>query len=301
MSMRLAGAAAGLLLDRAVGEIPVEPHPVAAFGRAMQRVEDRWWHDDRRAGVRYAIAGLTLGATAGLALGSTAIATAMSVAGRMLGEVALEIGGHLESGNLDAARTALPALVGRDPSVLDEHGIARAVVESVAENTVDAIVAPVWWGAMAGASGVLAHRAVNTMDAMVGHRNARYEHFGWASARVDDALNYIPARITALLVMAARPRAARHVVRVVRRDAAEHPSPNAGVAEAAFAAALGVTLGGRNVYGERVEHRPEMGDGAPPTRHDIGRAVELSSDVSAILAGTLLAGAAALHLWRRVA
>src|SRR5204863_6463621 len=124
--------------------------------------------------------------------------------------------------------------VGRDPSELDESGVARAVVESVAENTVDAVVAPACWAAVFGAPGVLAHRAVNTLDAMVGHRSARYARFGWAAARLDDGAAWVPARLTAVLVALVRPRAARLVWQAVRRDAPAHPSPNAGVAEAAF-------------------------------------------------------------------
>ena len=239
---------------------------------------------------------MSVGAAAGVVVGSTTVATYLSVAGRMLTETASAIGSSLDRGDLDAARALLPSLVGRDPSALDEHGIARAVVESVAENTVDAVVAPACWAALGGAPGVLAHRAANTMDAMVGHRSRRYERFGWASARLDDLLNWVPARVTAGLVMMARPANARDVCRVVARDASHHPSPNAGVAEAAFAGALGVRLGGVNRYGERVEHRAEMGDGQPPTVADIGRAVDLSTDVARLLAAALLTTAGALTI-----
>jgi adenosylcobinamide-phosphate synthase len=162
-------------------------------------------------------------------------------------------------------------------------------VESVAENTVDAVVAPALWAAVAGAPGVLAHRAANTMDAMVAHRNERYDRFGWAAARLDDAAAYVPARVTAVLVAACRPRAAGEVWRTVRRDAGAHPSPNSGVAEAAFAAALGVRLGGPSRYGDRVEQRPALGDGVPPAPEDIERAVILSRDVTMALAATLAA------------
>ena len=296
---RFSGAAAGLLLDRAVGEPPLEPHPVALFGRAMQDLEKRWWRDDRASGVRYAAAGVGAGTAAGLLVRSTALATFVSAAGRMLGDVALDVAHHLDVGDLDAARQTLPSLVGRDPTDLGEREMARAVVESVAENTVDAIVAPAWWGAVAGAPGVLAHRAANTLDAMVGHHSDRHEHFGWASARLDDVLNYVPARVTAGLVVLVRPSATRDVLRIVRRDAAAHPSPNAGVAESAFAAALGVTLGGTNAYGERVEHRPTMGDGRAPAAGDIREAVTLSRDVTCALAMTLVSGAALLRLRRR--
>jgi len=198
----------------------------------------------------------------------------------------------LATGDLDRARDRLPALVGRDPSTLDADEIARAVVESVAENTTDAVVAPAFWALVAGAPGALGYRATNTLDAMVGHHSDRYERYGWASARLDDAANWIPGRLTAALVVAARPERAATIVRTVRRDAANHPSPNAGVAEAAFAAALGLTLGGTNRYGDRLEHRAELGDGRPPQVGDIAAAVRLADDVTLLLALALVAAGA---------
>src|SRR5690606_37970962 len=159
----------------------------------------------------------------------------------------------LADGDLDGARAALPALVGRNPDELDDRGVARAVVESVAENTADAVVAPALWAVLGGASGVLAHRAINTMDAMVGHRDERYSLYVRAAARLDDGAAWVPARVTAALVAACRPSVARDVWTAVRRDAPAHPSPNSGVAEAAFAAALGLRLGGESRYGDRAE------------------------------------------------
>jgi hypothetical protein len=170
---------------------------------------------------------------------------------------------------------------------LDEKEIARAAVESVAENTVDAVIAPALWAAAAGPCGALGYRATNTLDAMVGHRSARYERYGWASARLDDVAGWVPARVTAGLVAAVRPGAAVAVMRAVRRDAPAHPSPNAGVAEAAFAAALGLRLGGTNRYGDLVELRPPLGTGRPPEWPDIARAVQLSADVGLALAAVL--------------
>jgi adenosylcobinamide-phosphate synthase len=284
------GAALGIVADAVFGEPPVRPHPVAAFGSVMHAVERRAWRDDRLAGVGHAAVGVAVGAAAGVAVRSTAVATYVSVAGNALAHAATDVQSALVAGDLDRARALLPALVGRDPSRLDAHGIARAAIESVAENTVDAVVAPALWAAVAGAPGALVYRAVNTLDAMVGHRSARYERYGWASARADDAANFVPARVTAALVAAVRPSAAREVGRTVRRDARDHPSPNSGVAEAAFAAALGVALGGAEVrYGERVEHRPALGDGRPPTAHDIPRAVTLSRHVALALAAMLFA------------
>jgi adenosylcobinamide-phosphate synthase len=217
----------------------------------------------------------------------------------MLGDVALDVAVALDAGDLERARTLLPSLVGRDPSDLDEDGVVAAVVESVAENTVDTVVAPALWAAALGAPGVGAHKAASTLDSMVGHRTARYARFGWASARLDDAMAWVPARATAALVAAVRPQAAGRVLAVVRRDAAAHPSPNAGVAEAAFAAALGVTLGGGTVrYGERIDQRSPLGDGSPPGRADIPAAVRLSRDVTLALAGVLATGGLLLHRGR---
>jgi adenosylcobinamide-phosphate synthase len=289
------GAAAGLVADRLLGEPPERLHPVRGFGALMRAAERRWWRDDRPAGVGHATRGLGIGLAAGWALPSTAAPVWLAVGGRALWRVALEVAEALEAADLDRARGLLPALVGRDPSDLEEKEVARAVVESVAENTVDAIVAPALWGFVAGGPGALGYRAVNTLDAMVGHRSPRYERYGWASARLDDFAGWVPARVTAALVAAVRPAAAADVWGVVHRDAPSHPSPNAGVAEAAFAAALNVRLGGTNVYGERVEVRPLLGDGPPPETADISRAVKLSSDVAwALTAALVLVGAARL-------
>lgn len=285
---RTDAAAIGVLADRVLGEPPDDLHPVAAFGRAMQVVERRLYADDRAAGVVHAVAGVAGAAASGALVRSTAVATWSAVAGRALGEAATAVGDALVAGDLDRARELLPSLVGRDPSQLDAKGVARAVVESVAENTVDAVVAPALWAGLAGAPGVLAHRAVNTMDAMVGHRSARYERYGWAAARLDDVAAWVPARATAVLVVACRPASAAAVWGAVRRDAPAHPSPNSGVAEAAFAAALGLRLGGESRYGDRVELRPPLGDGRPPEPADIARAVGLSHDVGLAVAASLV-------------
>ena len=296
---RAAAAGAGVVLDRLLGEPLVRPHPVAAFGWAMQRLERPLYLDDRLQGAAYLGAGLGAALVAGGVVRSTTGGTYLAVAGRSLAEEARSVAGHLAAGDLDAARAGLPALVGRDPSGLGSDEVARAVVESVAENTVDAVVAPALWGGVAGATGALAHRATNTLDSMVGHRGGRYEHFGWASARADDAAAWVPARVTAGLVALVRPTAAVSVLRVVRRDAPAHPSPSAGVAEAAFAAALDLRLGGPSRYGDRLEVRPPLGDGKPPAAADIERACRLLEDVTLALAG-LLATPLAVHLVRRI-
>jgi adenosylcobinamide-phosphate synthase len=304
-----AAAAAGLLADRVLGEPPAAVHPVAAFGQAMAALERRVWRDDRSAGVAYASAGVGLGWATGFALGPSvpagAVATWLVVAGRALGDEARAIGERLADNDLDGGRRRLPALVGRDPESLDAKGVARAVVESVAENTVDAVVAPACWAALGGAAGAGFYRAVNTLDAMVGHRNERYGRFGWAAARLDDAANWVPARLTGLLVAAVRPSQAREVLDATVRPPA-HPSPNAGVAEAAFAAALGLRLGGDTVYAGRVDPRPTFGSGRSPEPADIDAAVCLSRDVTLALAALLAAPAllralSARHVSRRPA
>ena len=238
---------------------------------------------------------------------AVAVATAVwAVSGaRSLQSEAERAAFSLRRRDLAAAREVLPSLCGRDPATLDAAGMARAVVESVAENTSDAVVAPLLWGAVAGIPGLAAYRAVNTLDAMVGHRSARYLRFGWASARLDDAANWIPARVTAALTvacaavvplpgtsaqspsaggrLAAGPAAA--ALRAVFRDGPRHPSPNAGRCEAAFAGALGLRLGGTNVYGGVTEARPELGEGRAPEPDDIRRAVRLSRAVTVAATG----------------
>jgi adenosylcobinamide-phosphate synthase len=224
------------------------------------------------------------------------VATWAVLGGRSLRREADVIERHLIRDDLDSARARLPHLVGRDPSGLDGSDLARAVVESVAENTADAVVAPLFWGAIAGVPGLVGYRAVNTLDAMVGHRSPRYQRFGWAAARLDDLANLGPARLTSGLVALVSGRPVE-VGRVTLRDAANHPSPNAGWCEAAFAGALGVRLGGQNRYQGRREVRPYLGDGRAPDAADVARARALSARVSA--AAVALAAVAAAWLRKR--
>ena len=294
-NLRPGAAALGIVLDRLVGEPPAPLHPVVHFGRVMSEVEQWRYRDSTRAGFVHALIGTSLGLGAGTLVGSTTLATTLAVGGRALGDAASEVGAALARGDIERARELLPSLVGRDPSSLDESEIARATVESVAENTVDAVIAPALWAAVAGARGAGGYRAINTMDAMVGHRSPRYLHYGRASARLDDVVNWAPARCTAGLVALVRPRATLAIRDAIRTQARSHPSPNAGVAEAAFAVALGVRLGGRNHYGERTEDRPTLGYGRAAQSDDIARAVRLSRDVSSALAAVL--GALAVARW----
>jgi adenosylcobinamide-phosphate synthase len=286
------GLLAGVVLDQIAGD-PRRGHPVALFGAAAARLERRMWRDDRAAGARYAAILVALPALGALLprrlpapwlAAVTAAGTWTVLGSRSLCAEADAIEAQLRRGDLPAARRQLTHLVGRRTDELGEAEIARATVESLAENTSDAVVAPLLWGAVAGLPGLLAYRAVNTLDAMVGHHSPRYENFGWASARADDIANYLPARLTAALAAAVAPAAGgsgRAALAVARADGRRHPSPNAGVAEAAFAGALGVRLGGRNDYGSHVEDRPVLGgDGRPPELADIARAARLSRAVT---------------------
>lgn len=228
---------------------------------------------------------------------ATAVATWVVLGGRSLEREATAVRTLLAAGELQGARDRLTHLVGRDTSQLDPAEISRAVVESVAENTADAVVAPLLWGAIAGVPGLLGYRAANTVDAMVGHHNARYERYGRASARLDDLLNLPCSRLAGLLTLGADPSHARAAWRAWRRDAPGHPSPNAGVVEAAFAGALGIRLGGTNVYyGKRIEHRVIMGGGRPAEPRDIARATRLARRVgcgaAVVAAAMALTGAA---------
>jgi adenosylcobinamide-phosphate synthase len=223
------------------------------------------------------------------------LALYVALGGRSLAREAQAVAELVEAGEIDAARARIRSLVGRDPEHLDAEELCAATIESVAENTVDAVIAPLLWAAVAGAPGVLAYRAVNTLDAMVGRRNERYGRFGTAAARADDAANWPAARLAGALTVALAGTAGaardgapgRAAWRAWREDAGKHPSPNAGVIEAAFAGALGLTLGGTLAYAGQVEHRPELGSGRKPGPADVGRAIRLARRIS--LAAAILA------------
>jgi adenosylcobinamide-phosphate synthase len=304
------GLLAGAAADWAVGD-PRRGHPVAGFGRLAAGLERRVWRPSRLAGAGYALALVgTAAAGVGLADGrlrARPAARALLVAGvtwtalggRSLGRVALELAAAVRAGELEAARRLAPTLAGRDPSGLDGPELCRAAVESVAENTADAVVGPLLWGALAGPAGVAGYRAANTLDAMVGHRSQRHRRFGWAAARLDDLLTWPAARLAAALACLLAPLAGGDRARAwaaLRRDGTAHPSPNAGRLEAAFAGALGVRLGGTNHYGGRVERRPHLGEGPPPGPDDVARAVRLSAVVGT--AATALSAATAWSLRR---
>lgn len=191
----------------------------------------------------------------------------------------------LAAGDLEGARHAVSMIVGRDPSQLDQAGVARAATESLAENTSDGIVAPLFWGVVAGLPGLAAYKTINTLDSMIGHKSARYLHFGWASARIDDLVNLAPARLTGMLfaLVSARPRAA---LACMWADARHHRSPNAGWPEAAMAGALGIRLSGPRIYDKRVSDEPWVNGTCPdPSPADLKRGLALYRRAMVALAG----------------
>jgi adenosylcobinamide-phosphate synthase len=310
--VRAVGLALGVAADAALGD-PARGHPVAGFGRLVTRLERRLYADAVAPGaalVGLALAGPVLAGVAVERLGRrrpllgalvTGAATWAVLGGTSLAREGDLMGQFLDAGDVGAARARLSHLCARDPSGLDVDALARATVESLAENTSDAVVAPLLWGAVGGVPGLLGYRAVNTLDAMIGYRSPRYLRFGRVAARLDDAANYVPARVTGLLTVLAAPTVAGSPAaswRVLRRDGGRHPSPNAGRPEAAAAGALDVRLGGTNVYAGHVEQRPALGEGGrAPQAGDVRRAVRLGRVVG--LGGAAVAVGTSLVLGRR--
>lgn len=310
LAARATGIAAGLLLDRLVGD-PGRFHPVAGFGRVALAVESglrrpgQTPNAQRVAGLLFT--GVLVGGAAAavtavgrLAARSTAATVVWDAAvvwsclgGSSLLTVARRQSELLTRGDHAGSRELLPWLCGRDPAALDPDDLARAVVESVAENTSDAAVATLFWAAVAGPPGAAVHRAANTLDAMVGHRSERYRHFGTAAARLDDVLGYLPARLAGAIGVVCAPAVGGSPAGALRawaRDARAHPSPNAGVVEAVCAGALGVRLGGPTPYPYGVQDRAVLGDGRPVRADDIRRAVLLHDRVQVGTAALAVSG-----------
>ncbi|MGR2737779.1 adenosylcobinamide-phosphate synthase CbiB [Billgrantia sp. Q4P2] len=276
-----------ILLDLVLGDPRWLPHPVVAMGRLIGILERRWNRGPPRArrlkgflltgcvvGLVYAMAWGVLAALAwlhpwlGLAGEVLLLASALAIKG--LRDAAMAVATPLMRGDLGEARHAVAMIVGRDTEALDEAGITRATVETVAENSVDGITAPLFWALLGGAPLALAYKAVNTLDSMVGYRSERYVDFGYASARLDDLANWVPARLTALAMWLAAlvmPEArTRGALAGTWYDAPGHPSPNAGWTEAMMAHLLGVQLGGINHYGGSISERALMGEPREPLR-----------------------------------
>ncbi|VZH85770.1 adenosylcobinamide-phosphate synthase CbiB [Corynebacterium rouxii] len=298
----LAGLVSGVVLDRIVGDPGGSLHPVAVFGRWATWVEKKIYAPSKLRGAIYVAVTVAPPTAAAVMISkkypNAALAASLvaAIGGSTLENTGIRMARALECDDIEAARDLVPWLCSRDPKYLDESGIVRATVESLAENTSDSTIAPIVWAAL-GAGGVVAHRCVNTLDAMVGYKNDRYSEFGWAAAKLDDAMAWVPARLTAVAhvgaaVIKGRGRAA---LRAWRFDAPHHPSPNAGPVEATAAAALGVALGGETRYSYGIEKRPTLGAGPSPSVATIRQAVRLSRGVQA--AATV--AVAGLMLWQR--
>lgn len=274
----LLAASLAYLLDLIIGDPKNWPHPVRWMGKMIAFLDKRWnsGHNKRQKGMLMTSSVLltVVLVTAVTVYGAYSLHTGVGVvweafviftaiAQKSLKEAALEVYDPLSKGDLAEARSKLSYIVGRDTETLDEGEIVRGTVETVAENTSDGVTAPLFWGAVGGAPLAIAYRAINTCDSMVGYRNERYGQFGWASAKLDDLVNFIPSRLTALMMllsMKAEVGSFKKGLKITLRDAPEHPSPNSGWCEAAAAAILGIQLGGINYYKGLVSDRAKMGD-----------------------------------------
>ncbi|GBF78407.1 cobalamin biosynthesis protein [Paenibacillus sp. 598K] len=308
--------AAAIVVDWTVGDPRRPVHPVIRIGSAISWLEGCLYREadppavKRRKGLLLAIA---VPAAAGIAMAALVAAAqwlhpwlgygvtiwyiSTTIAVKGLKDAAMLVYQALREGRMSEARDCTGRIVGRDTAAMDEPEAARATVETVAENTVDALVAPLFWALLGGAPLAMLYRAVNTLDSMVGYRNDRYIDYGKASARLDDAMNYVPARLTGWLLLAAglmipsaSPRRGR---RAVREHASRHPSPNSGIPEAAVAGMLGIELGGRNVYFGVPSERARLGWPLRPLEaEDIRRTVRLLYIVS------IICGIGGIVLWR---
>lgn len=300
---RCAVVAAAYAVDRVVGDPPRPTHPARLMGKAVTVYEAGVWRAiEGPAQERIAGAVLAAALPLGVALGTWRLLRALpavlrvpaeiwllstALASRDLGQAATRVEQGLEH-SLEDGRREVSMIVGRDTAEMDEVDIVRATVETVAENTSDGVVAPLVFAALGGAPLALGFKAVSTLDSMVGYKNERYRYFGWASARLDDAANLAPARLTAALATVAGRGGPRQVRRWLD-DRVHHESPNAGLVEAAFAQALQVRLGGPARYGGRMVERPSMGaEFAAPERADIARVVHLGDRVGFLALGIVV-------------
>nr|WP_211401731.1 adenosylcobinamide-phosphate synthase CbiB [Bradyrhizobium iriomotense] len=279
-------------------------HPVTWLGRLIGAIDAGWNRSSDPPALRRAagIAGALLVIAFSVALGwmlqsllasgwvQIVMVGALAwplVALRSLHDHVAAVAKPLQAGDVAAAREAVSRIVGRDPAALDEAGIARAAIESLAENASDGIVAPMFWGALLGLPGILGYKAINTLDSMIGHRSERHEAFGWAAARIDDVANFIPARLTGLLFVLLAPRRSEALA-CMTRDARRHRSPNAGWPEAAMAGALGVRLSGPRIYHGSVTKEPWLNEGArDPHPADIGEGLNVYRRAMLLLASLL--------------
>nr|WP_233343032.1 adenosylcobinamide-phosphate synthase CbiB [Hyphomonas sp. Mor2] len=286
-------------------------HPVVWIGSAIRTIDETLNQAGQVRMVRYMLGALASCAIIGLVTGTAmfiswalpetwwgwtieALIASSLIATRSLYQHVSAVQRPLALKNLSAARQAVGAIVGRDPAQLDEPAIARASLESLAENASDGVIAPVFWGSLFGLPGIAAYKAVNTLDSMIGHRTKRHAAFGGFAARIDDIANLIPARLTALLLAAAslKPKA----FTVMMRDASRHRSPNAGWPEAAMAGALGVRLSGPRRYGDTEHIEPWLNQGAPdPDAADLKRGLGLYCRAMVLGGAALLLLIAGVH------
>jgi adenosylcobinamide-phosphate synthase len=305
------------VLDATIGDPRWFPHPVRLMGNVIMWYESRIRMvihtpaGERAAGIvlaiglpalTYAMGWLAIEmagrADAGVKTALTVLIAWSTLAARDLFDHARSVVHALESGSLDRAREAVSKIVGRDTDDLSEAEVVRATVETIAESVADGVIAPLFYLAVGGPPLALAYKAINTLDSMIGHRDVHYRYFGWASARLDDMANWAPARLTAMLLIlaaACRTHTMRTAWRTFRRDGGKHPSPNSGRPEAAMAGALGVQLGGRNVYGGVVTERPRLGEAmAPLVPGQVTTALQLMG-IASVMAAALAAAALALR------
>jgi adenosylcobinamide-phosphate synthase len=319
---RLMLLVAGLAIDALFGDMPwlfrQVPHPVVLAGRAVAFLDRKLNRETRGDAVRRGRGVITVillvGAAAALGLvieglcrgrlpGAVveAVLIGVLVAQRSLYEHVAAVANALDAGGLPAGRAAVSHIVGRDPASLDSHGVARAAIESLAENFSDGVVAPVFWYLLLGLPGLFAYKMANTLDSMIGHRTPHYRSFGWAAARFDDLLNLVPAPISGLLLVTAavltkNGRPHRALV-IMLRDGRKHHSPNAGWPESAMAGALGLALAGPRRYPEGLVADPWLGDGsARAATTDILRALRLYRFACLIEGGLLMGAWLAAHL-----
>lgn len=295
----------GLVLDLLLGWPPAVHarlgHPVTWLGALIDGLDRRLNRAPGGPGVRTRLLGigaavLVVAVAAGAALLAIRVVPDGWVGTALLGVLAWpllatrslfvhvrDVATPLAAGDLPVARQRVAMIVGRDPTALDTAGVGRAALESLAENASDAVTAPVVWGLVLGLPGLAAYKAVNTLDSMIGHRTPRHRDFGWASARLDDLVNLIPARLTGLLLAVVSPHPGAALA-CMRRDARRHRSPNAGWCEAAMAGGLGVRLSGPRSYGKEATDEPWLNDGArDPDPRDVRRGLYTYGRAMALL------------------
>ena len=288
-------------------------HPVVWIGALIRTMEVRLNRPGLTFAARYALGGVSVlivtTAAGGIAVLVTralpdngfgfaveALVGSAFIASRSLHAHVVAVAKPLRAGDLACARTAVSMLVGRDPASMQRPGVARAALESLAENTSDGVVAPIFWGVLFGLPGLVAYKAINTLDSMLGHRNKRFEAYGGIAARLDDVANWVPARLTGMLLVVSAGRSAAW--RVMIRDGRRHRSPNAGWPEAALAGALGVRLSGPRVYDGQLSHEPWLNPGArDPSAQDLWRGLAIYRRALTLGAVLLLGVAVAERIW----